>query len=275
MKEYFTIMLVFHEGREPKRIRIKKSVCKGFFLVLGLILFSLVSLYIYNLSHVAKLHLLKMQVMSLEAKLKEKEEALSMTDQAKNGLLKKMALLEAKIKELETYLSKRGFLRPQGLGGPSFPVPPKRENQLEDLVSYLEQLDRRIKGTPLGYPIGAEISSLFGVRKNPFGKGYEFHSGIDFEAPFGAEVMATAEGVVEYAGWLKDYGLTVIIKHPTGYTTLYSHFSEIKVKTGDKVKAGEVIGKVGSTGRSTSPHLHYEVQKDGRYLNPLKFLSAS
>jgi len=109
--------------------------------------------------------------------------------------------------------------------------------------------------------------------KIPLERGYEFHSGIDITAPHGSKVLATADGVVEFAGWYGDYGKTVIIRHPSGYLTLYGHLSQVDVKEGQRVKAGDVVGRVGSTGRSTGPHLHYEVIRDNKPIDPSKFLA--
>ena len=102
---------------------------------------------------------------------------------------------------------------------------------------------------------------------------YEFHSVIDIDVPQGSRVLATADGVVVLAGWYGDYGKTVIIKHPSGYLTLYGHLSQVDVKEGQNVKAGDVVGRVGSTGRSTGPHLHCEVIRDNKPIDPSKFLA--
>lgn len=146
-------------------------------------------------------------------------------------------------------------------------------------LSYMEFLSQRadhilstIRGIPLGYPVYGKITSHVEWRRNPFGRGYEFHTGIDIEAPYGSPVVATADGKVEMAGYYGDYGKAVLLKHPSGYYTLYGHLSEITVKVGERVRAGQIIGKVGSTGRSTGPHLHYEVLYERRFKNPIDYL---
>jgi murein DD-endopeptidase MepM/ murein hydrolase activator NlpD len=186
----------------------------------------------------------------------------------------KLKSLESKLLLVEDYLSKRGVIK-------SFsPVGGRSTNKVSYDLSYLQFLEERadylhtsIRGIPLGYPVYGRITSHMGWRKNPFGRGYEFHSGIDIEAPKGSKVLATADGVVVFAGWYGEYGKTVIIIHPSGYLTLYGHLSQIDVKEGQKVKAGDVVGRVGSTGRSTGPHLHYEVIKDNKPIDPSKFLA--
>lgn len=116
------------------------------------------------------------------------------------------------------------------------------------------------------------IGSGFGYRTDPFYRTQRFHAGIDFTAPRGVEVYATADGVVEAVTTeIWGYGQHIIINHGNGFKTLYGHLSKFKVKRGQKVTRGQLIGLVGSTGKSTGPHLHYEVHKNGEKLNPAFF----
>ncbi len=120
-----------------------------------------------------------------------------------------------------------------------------------------------------------EISSAFGMRHHPIQKVDKMHKGIDFRAPKGTPVVATADGVVVTVKFTKagyGYGKHIIIKHDDHYQTLYAQLSELDVKEGDIIKKGQIIGKVGSSGQSTAPHLHYEVLKDGTPQNPEKYL---
>lgn len=142
----------------------------------------------------------------------------------------------------------------------------------EDAQTLLQALER----TPLGLPHNGAITSRFGSRANPFtGKGKESHSGIDFKGRTGAPIRATAKGRVVFAGTQNGYGKVVRVRHGNGYETLFAHLSKINVKVGQRLKAGDVLGLLGSTGRSTGPHLHYEVIKRGKRLNPEKFLSLA
>ncbi|MDY0077799.1 MAG: M23 family metallopeptidase [Bacteroidales bacterium] len=116
------------------------------------------------------------------------------------------------------------------------------------------------------------ISSYFGVRTDPFYKVNKFHQGVDFSAPIGTEVFATGDGrviSVKKSQW--GYGNTIEIDHGFGYETKYSHLQEFKVKKGEKISRGQLIGIVGNTGKSTAPHLHYEVHKNNRPVNPIHF----
>ncbi len=131
---------------------------------------------------------------------------------------------------------------------------------------------------PDGQPIVGQVivSSEFGIRSNPFGgSGYEVHEGIDFVGEHGDIIAATGDGVVTLAGPNGGYGNTVTVEHGYGYETLYAHMSEVKVKTGDRVKRGQIIGHIGSTGRSSGPHLHYSLYKNKKAVDPRSLLKLS
>lgn len=130
---------------------------------------------------------------------------------------------------------------------------------------------------PVGIPLHSTtyVTSWFGVRASPFGNEYEFHNGLDFSASYGAPVYATASGVVEEAGWKGPYGLAVVIDHNFGYRTLYGHLSAISVAAGEHVEQGNLIGQVGSTGRSTGAHLHYTVFRYGVAVDPSSYAGVS
>lgn len=148
-----------------------------------------------------------------------------------------------------------------------------RGRQLAVLESLL--LDKHMGTEKLisGHPVNSGyISSYFGYRSDPFHGNTTWHKGIDFVAPEGTDVMATAAGVVVFAGVKDGYGNVVEIGHGDGLVTRYGHNSKLVVKVGELVRKGQVIAKVGSTGRSTAPHVHYEVLRDGLFLNPAKYL---
>lgn len=121
-------------------------------------------------------------------------------------------------------------------------------------------------------PLSGRFSSFFGGRNHPIFHHHSFHNGVDIAAPYGTLVGASCEGVVSSTGWMGGYGLAVIIDHPKGYRTLYGHLSQIFVRHGQRVAAGRLIGKVGSTGWSTGPHLHFTLWHNGRLINPMKVL---
>lgn len=128
---------------------------------------------------------------------------------------------------------------------------------------------------PSIWPVVGTLRSGVGVRSNPFGgSSLEFHKGQDIAAPTGTPINATADGVVVVAGWVKGYGNGIYIDHGNGITTRYGHLSRIDVVVGQMVKQGGHLGLVGSTGRSTGPHLHYEVRINGQPTSPLNYLPA-
>lgn len=154
--------------------------------------------------------------------------------------------------------------------------------QIEDRTLWLDILQdviqhRRLvsEAYPSSWPVRSGwVSSYYGMRQDPFHGHSAFHQGVDFAASRGTEIRSAATGMVEFAGTRDGYGLMVQIRHGNGYQTRYGHASELLVKSGQMVERGEKIALVGSTGRSTGPHLHFEVLKNGKAANPLKFLSA-
>jgi murein DD-endopeptidase MepM/ murein hydrolase activator NlpD len=171
-----------------------------------------------------------------------------------------------------------------GVGGPFVPVRPANnagafERQLYRINltrTQIDRLNRTLAVVPYRKPVigQVEFSSGFGVRSDPFLGRPAMHTGLDFRASSGDPVRATAYGKVVAAGWQGGYGRMVEIDHGNTLSTRYGHLSEINVKVGDIIRIGQVIGAVGSTGRSTGPHLHYETRIDGDAVDPQKFLRA-
>lgn len=166
------------------------------------------------------------------------------------------------------------------IGGPFIPLDRSMDFDLylETLEKSLERYDyvsRKAKALPLGIPVrNPSISSHFGSRVDPFNGRVAMHSGTDFRAKRGTPVLSTGAGKVVKAGRAGGYGKVVEVKHPGGYSTRYAHLSRITVKVGQQVKKGQQIGKVGSTGRSTGPHLHYEVRNGKSARNPARYMKA-
>jgi len=151
-----------------------------------------------------------------------------------------------------------------------------RIEQLSVLESMLMNRNLQAEIVPAGRPTqGGWISSFFGMRTDPFNGRREFHQGMDFAGKAGSNVMAVAAGLVTWAGERYGYGNLVEINHGSGYVTRYGHNKEILVKVGDTIKKGKVLAKMGSTGRSTGPHVHFEVLRHGKAVNPAKYIRAS
>ncbi len=150
-----------------------------------------------------------------------------------------------------------------------------RMRSLSELVSDSEVEQERIESLPSGWPLKGGVGKLtsgYGYRRDPFSRRVRHHDGTDISAPKGTPVRATANGKVRKAEYISEYGNTVIIDHRDGLTTLYAHLSAINVNAGDTVQRGDAIGLVGSTGRSTGAHLHYEVHINGMNVDPSKYL---
>jgi murein DD-endopeptidase MepM/ murein hydrolase activator NlpD len=128
---------------------------------------------------------------------------------------------------------------------------------------------------PAGWPVTGRLMDGFGHRMDPFSGEGAMHTGVDISAPMGTPIKATADGIVMSANWNSGYGRCVIIDHGNGYQTLYGHMSHIDVIDGQEIRQGEVVGRVGSSGRSTGTHLHYEVRVHSMPINPYKFLVRS
>lgn len=146
---------------------------------------------------------------------------------------------------------------------------------ISGIVDIIKSYPEIYRSMPHQHPLGHQtyyISSSFGYRTHPISKERTFHAGVDFASEYANKVHATADGVIIYSGEKKGYGKLVIVEHAHGFHTYYAHMTYIYASKGDKVKAGYVIGFVGSTGQSTGNHLHYEVRKNQEPINPTPFI---
>lgn len=156
-----------------------------------------------------------------------------------------------------------GFARNRLARGERLFIPGASMDPLEQGMFY---------GTAFASPLQEVLlSSAFGSRSDPFTGHRAFHGGVDLAAPAGTPVYATKEGVVEFSGWSGGYGNLVVIRHAFGYRTLYGHLASREVASGDRLRAGQALGRVGSTGYSTGPHLHFELQHHGQAIDPMRY----
>lgn len=150
-----------------------------------------------------------------------------------------------------------------------------QSKSFDQVFDLTKEKQKMIKSIPSIQPVSnrdlTRIASGFGLRMHPIYKILKMHKGMDFTAPIGTEIYATGDGVVEKVGWVGGYGKTIMINHGFGYKTRYAHCSKYKCRKGQKVKRGDLIGFVGNTGQSTGPHLHYEVFKNKKQINPVNF----
>ena len=214
----------------------------------------------------------------------EKRQIAALTT-VEDGMESRLRRMRGVISDLGLNMAELEAATPRGpMGGPFVPVklPPNAdafERQFYRINlnrAEMDRLNRTLALVPYRKPVVGEVefTSGFGVRTDPFLGRPAMHTGLDFRAAIGDPVRATANGKVVSAGPSGGYGRMVEINHGNGLSTRYGHLSEINVKVGDVVKIGQVVGAVGSTGRSTGPHLHYETRIDGEPVDPQKFLRA-
>jgi len=187
------------------------------------------------------------------------------------------AIIEATDLNVDDVLRAGGY----GTGGPLYAmisdnVSDVRVTSIQARVAEVKMLEDALNSVPLGFPVDrvARLTSSFGVRKDPFTKRPAMHQAVDIGSGYGAPIVATADGVVTYSGRKSGYGRVVIVDHGHGFTTKYAHLSKTLVKKGQEIKKGDNVGGMGSSGRSTGPHLHYEILFQDRAYDPSKFLKA-
>ncbi|MEE8136137.1 MAG: M23 family metallopeptidase [Thermodesulfobacteriota bacterium] len=269
----YTIMLVTAGHKGAKSFSVKKSHIRIAFC--SVMIFAFVSLFSFGTSYI--------YYKDSATKSKSVNKLISTINLLSQDI-NKNKIIEAKLKnklqgiedtllEMQEVLNKKGIRKELSIGGEFIPPEKVTLSYVDYMKKDIDYLFNTVKSIPVGTPLKGKINSNFGYRKDPFKSRSGFHSGLDLDANYGQRVVATADGVVTKASWHTNYGKTVIIKHKDNYETVYGHLSKLKVKEGQEVKVGDVIGKAGSTGRSTGTHLHYEVIKDGKRVNPKNFLS--
>jgi len=209
------------------------------------------------------------------------EEAVSISVEPLDKMFRKAGMPTEKIIEQV----RRGY---DGKGGPLTPLffstrseepsaDQVRANRILDEMDLLNLYRIAAEKAPFAKPVHASVryTSGFGYRRDPKTGGRRMHKGSDFAGPYGTDIFATADGVVTYAGWQSGYGKVVKIQHAFGIETVYAHTSRIRVKKGQRVSRGDHIADMGSTGRSTGTHLHYEVHVNGVPVNPMTYIKAA
>lgn len=181
---------------------------------------------------------------------------------------------------IQELLELTGIASTSNVGGPFIELKDnaafeERIEELDEALGRLDDLKETARRIPIINPLpGAKITSRFGGRKDPILNRVAYHSGMDFRAKKGDLIRATGAGIVVKAGWFGGYGRMVEIDHGSGITTRYAHLHEILVQKGDRVPTAGPVARAGNSGRSTGPHLHYEIRRNGEALNPQKFISA-
>jgi murein DD-endopeptidase MepM/ murein hydrolase activator NlpD len=274
-KQITTVLLVSNDRDETKSFNIPTIHIQRFrYYFVSFV--SLVVLTVALISYLfLDLHSFSNEKEQLLKKISSMENDVKLIDSL--NIKTKINNIENNIIFLNNYLKERG-IKPgaKDIGGE---VDSAREYDLsvyEFYNNYTALLLRTANNLPLGYPFYGEMRSDYGYRSNPFGgRGSEFHKGLDLKGNIGDTVRCTGEGIVEKADWDKGYGKCIVIKHMHGIECVFGHLSEFNVTAGQTVKAGDVIGFIGTTGRSTGPHLHYEIRVNGIDINPHGFLNLN
>lgn len=278
-EDRFYAFIIAHTARSSSNIRrfcVQKSWLKLF--AIGAVTLICGSLYgFYGLTQQAVHFRTEFENQRLRAEnLQQREElnALSNRVEAVEDTSRKLAEKSGVVSEPSNL---------PGIGGPALPMDADSLATLEGKMSQLEQNLKayesvlRERGyTPSVWPVVGKLESGFGGRRNPFGgSSFEFHSGQDIHAAYGDPVVAGASGKVTFVGSQNGYGQLIVIDHGGGLTTRYGHLSHIDVAEGQTVERAEFIGRVGSSGRSTGPHLHYEIRINDEPVDPLQYLLTS
>lgn len=269
-----TVLIIGNDDEEVKSFELNRSLItnyKKYLIYAGSALLAVFVIFMTIFAYSVKVSLDK---SSLNSQLTTVNEKLNKYDSLQ--LSDKLSRIDNNLSMIDGYLKDRGLLQTENIGG----VPSSRrvETQFDKINFYENQSEifySTLRDLPLGYPYGGYRSSDYGYRRNPFG-GFssEFHSGVDLKGPMGDPIYATGDGIVNRCDWYNGYGNAVVIDHKSGYQSLFGHLSRVNVVQGQQVKAGDVIGFLGSTGRSTGPHLHYEIRKDGNDISPEPFLKV-
>ena len=295
---HFTFWLIPADGSHIAKTHVKKTHLKYAFSGVAAFLVT-VSVTIGVLAHFAiQNETQKQEIAEYKATKAEQERTIQELQKMAEKNQKQLAYLSQLEDKVRQEMAKNGTQLPPksdastfaGKGGPNMgnagPMSHIMEQEknihneakakkadLENLLSAIENENYRRDVTPSQWPTaGGEITSYFGGRTNPFGYDYTWHSGIDIANYYGAPVYAAASGYVQQSGWYGGYGRYIRISHDFGIQTAYAHMSSLAVSAGTYVKKGQIIGYVGSSGYSTGPHLHFEVLKYGKQVNPLNYV---
>ena len=273
-KEKTTVLFVHKNAQSIKPMQISSNLLlnwKKYLAAICLIFLALIGIIVYLTSN-------SIQQNNLQALLSKKLHNMGTlfpgTDTS--AVRKKFTKIDEDLSTINHYLKARGiqtaFKGPQGGEADNDIISTDEISSFYD--RYLNKIIYNISYTPLGYPFPGTITSTFGHRENPFGgENVETHKGLDIRGPVGSSVKSMAKGEVEFAGLRGGFGNCIMLKHGNGFETLYGHLSRILVRVGQKIDIGQQIGLIGSTGRSTGPHLHYEIHKNGEKIDPKNFLT--
>jgi len=290
-KKFYTIMIVPHAAAKFRRVKISRNFLIGSGVFLGLI-FTAGLMFPHYLLRATQLSAGMQRLTKENAELKKASEKFD----------ESLADLRTRLAEFETKATKFAMLagvedapsQQMAAGGSSFDLKGlsqkasqavieaeintlrERSGVLQDTFRVLDSAFQKqsllLSSTPSIYPVHGLLGNGFGWRRDPFTGMRDFHQGLDLVAPIGTKVVAPADGIVTKAGPAGGFGNSVFISHGYGIITRYGHLASYNVKVGQRVKRGDVVALVGTTGRSTGPHLHYELLVHQRNVDPIKYI---
>lgn len=284
-KRFYTFIIAHHATARLRKIRIPHFILYG---ILATSLIGIISIIVMTSTYV------RMVTKTFDYNnLRKQKEALQLENMnfrvAASQIDEKLSIIEALAKKLSANsgLDKQA-VKPNagGIGGVNEPTSQlpnlevlKRnavqlELQLRRLDQYYVEKTNQLAAMPSLWPVHGYVTGGFGLREDPLNEGGEFHVGVDISTPYGNRVIAPADGLVIFAEPRAGYGNVIVLDHGFGITSRYGHLSAFNVKEGQRVKRGEVIGYVGSTGHSTGAHLHYEIREHDNPVNPLKYMKS-
>jgi murein DD-endopeptidase MepM/ murein hydrolase activator NlpD len=291
--KFFTLMMVPHDNNKVYSLKIANwaiyllgAVCLG---VATLSAFIITRHVDYELTKRANLKLSEKNSYCVQelAKTHEAFQRVAKVEEELRAMLKlkdKNAILKytgsggptpADNANLISMLSSKLTLSPQEFATSLGDLEDKAKVRMESyraLKKYIATQRSLLASKPSAWPVRGWITSRFGPRLSPFSEGITFHQGLDIANEIGTAIKAPASGVVTFSGWQGGYGKLIVIDHGYGYQTRFGHLDRSLVNVGQRVQVGQTIGFLGNTGRSTAPHLHYEVRVNGMPVSPLKFL---
>lgn len=273
LKHKTSVLFVNNTGSENKTILIPTLILLRWKKYLFIVV-SVFSLLICLLGYMIYSQTSTYHQNAYNKKLQQSNQVMRALDLDK--AMKSFESIEQSVERINRFMEKRGLpdFKINHAGGPDGLA----EMQINELYDFyagnISKIEDFIENIPLGSPHDGEKTSGFGYRRNPFGgRSVESHTGIDFKGDIGDPIRATAKGKVTFCGEKGGYGNCIIIEHANNFETLYGHLSEIDVKENQIVEPGDMIGKLGNTGRSTGSHLHYEIIYKGEKINPEDYLN--
>jgi len=261
-----TIMLIPHSNTKPLNLKMPSI---GIFV--SIVLWFIGTIYVLSVAvDTFEYQNMKKKVNYYSQQFLELSTTISALKMAENEF-KRLFSLGSKEKVIENIdTSNRGSIDIENLKEQI----KKTTETVGEIQDYLRLQKDLYLTTPKGFPVAGNISSNYGNREHPRSGKDEFHSGIDISASPGNPIRATADGIVSFSGWSGGSGNLVVLEHGFGFSTFYAHNKMNTVKVGQKVNRGDVIGYIGSTGNATGPHVHYEVWKDGKSVNPNTYIKG-